>query len=56
MKFVLENVGLSAATKRLKSTAFSVGELQKIVCSDAGTEMCYTSGKWVAAKFRPSGK
>ena len=51
MKFVLQRVGLSAMTKRLKCTAFSVVELQKFVCSDTGTEMCYTSGKCFATKF-----
>ena len=42
---------LHALTKRLKCTAFSVVVLQKIVCSDTGTEMCYTSGKCAATKF-----
>jgi hypothetical protein len=51
IKFVLQRVGLSAMTMRLKCTAFSVVEIQKFFYSDTDTEMCYTSGKRVAAKF-----
>jgi hypothetical protein len=39
------------AAERLQCTALSVVELQKIVCSDTGTEMYYTCGKCVVRKF-----